>query len=97
MQAVATRSQAVTACVQPVSARLQVGLELPGALAPLRGAGAPSAFRIAPPKRFGKLMKSERIEASRLAAKADALAARKQAAPAAAPVAPRAAAIDDES
>ena len=56
-----------------------VGLELPAALAALQSAGAPSGFRIAPPKRFGKLMKSERIEAARLAAKDDAAAARKEA------------------
>lgn len=73
-----------------------VGLELPAALAALRSAGAPSGFRIAPPKRFGKLMKSERIEAARLAAKDDAAAARKEAR-AGGPVAAAARAADADS
>ena len=46
-----------------------VGLALPPALATIRVAGAPSSFRIAPPKRFSKRMTRERLEAERRAAR----------------------------
>lgn len=46
-----------------------VGLTLPPPLAALRPADAPFTFRIAPPTKYAKLMKSERLEAERRAAK----------------------------
>jgi hypothetical protein len=44
-----------------------VGIELPPDLAEMRGAAAPSAFRIAPPRKFAKRMKRERLDAARRA------------------------------